>query len=208
MIPSVNNSQARAIEMKAVHWISYLDELSDDINKAGLNRFHLLKVASLWSSTFAYIEWLACFYERKILPSSNQISKVAVLLNNAWGWDLELARLFWNSGRHPIAHVGQANPFHSYGKYDGLDTNVSFDTQSWSSAVTDDWDKHHKFRAIAVLPPLEIDNQSLQIVYFHHQMLRNDLLPLLFKYVTDGILAETDEQKLRDIIELNQQILH
>ena len=208
MIPSVNNSQAHAIEAKASNWINYLEELADNIKNDGLNSFYQLKVASLWSSTFAYIEWLTCFQERKILPSTDQVNMIADLLSNAWGWDRDLAKLFWVSGRHPIAHVGQTNPFHSYAKYNGLDTNVSFDVNSWSKVVTDDWDKYHTYRAVVVLPPLGLDGQELQIVYFHHQMLRSDLLPLLSKFVIDGILAETDEQKLKGIIQLNQQILH
>jgi hypothetical protein len=208
MIPSVNNSQAHAIETKAANWVSYLDELADNINKDGVDRFHILRVASLWSSTFAYIEWLTCFYERKILPSSDQINKVAGLLNDVWSWDLELAKLFWKSGRHPLAHVGQANSFHTYGKYKELDTNVSFDVGYWSEAVTNDWDKYHTYKAVAVLPPLEVEGQNLQIVYFHHQMMRSDLLPMLSRFVVDSILAETDEQKLKDIIELNRQIPH
>lgn len=207
MIPSVNNLQAQAIEAKSLNWMKYLDELALDINRRSvlLDSFYFLRVASLWASTFSYIEWLTTFYERKTFP---KIGEVASLLENAWGWELALVKLFWTSGRHPISHVGQANSYYSYAKYKGLDTNVNFDAQFWSKAVTDDWDKYHKFKAVAVLPPLEIENQSLQIVYFHHQMIRSDLLPLLSKCVVDSILAETDEQKLKDIIELNRRILH
>ena len=205
MIPSVNNSQAAAIEAKSANWVQYLEELAGEIHKEGISSFYLLKVASLWASTFAYVEWLVCFYERKTFPKADQVASV---LKDAWGWDEDLARLFWKSGRHPFAHVGQANTFHSYEKYKGLDTNVSFDVNSWSSAVTDDWDKYHTYKAAAVLPPLELEGQNIQIVYFHHQMMRSELLPALSKLVADGIRSETSEQKLRDIIELNSQILH
>lgn len=205
MIPRVNNSQANAIKAKSSNWAKYLDELANELHQDGLDSFYFLKVASLWSSTFAYIEWLVCFHERKTFPKINEIADV---LKKSWGWDIKIAELFWKSGRHPLAHVGQANSYYSYGKYNGLDTNVSFDVAKWSKAVTDDWDKYYTYKAVAVLPPLEIEGQNLQILYFHHQMLRSDLLPLLAEFVVNGILKETDEVKLKDIIELNRQILH
>ncbi len=203
MIPSVNNSQANAIDNKASNWINYLKTISDDIHSNGIDSFYSLKASSLWSSTFSYIEWLVTFYSGKTFPN---VQTIANVLHDAWGWDKELCKLFWKSGRHPFAHVGQSNSFYSYYKYKGLETNVSFDVNKWSNQVVEEWDEHHKHRAVAIAPPLSIEGEDLQIIYFHHQMLRDELLLKLASFVSDHIRNLTDEEKLKEIILLNKQI--
>lgn len=203
MISSVNMSQANAIDNKAMNWVNYLNSLSGDIHTKGLDSFYQLRAASLWASTFAYIEWLVSFYQGSTFPN---IDTVTGVLNSSWGWDKELCKLFWKSGRHPFAHVGQTNSFYSYYKYKGLETNVSFDVNKWSTAVVDEWDDHHKYIGVAIAPPLSVEGSDLQIIYFHHQMMRDDLLLRLASFVSNYIRDINNEDELKNIVRLNMQI--
>jgi len=200
----VSKSQAEAIKNKAAYWRSYITELAKELNSS--LDYHLLREASLWASTFAHIEWLASFDHYKEPVTKTEIAET---LNRAWDWDVEVSKLFWSSGRNPVAHVGLANPFHSYRKFNNLDTNVSLNSaNNWSEAVTGEWDKYHPHRAVAILPPLAVEDGTVQLVTFFHQMLLDELLPKLAEYVYQKIVNEADDIKLTALVELNSQIPH
>lgn len=203
MKPGVADTQSEAIKNKACYWRRYLKYLFDDIHKNG--DFYILKSCSLWSSTFAYIEWLIVFNKYETRPS---LDYVAEILSKAWGWDQELCKVFWCAGRNPVAHVGQSNVFYSYRTYNSLKTNVMFETNIWSNAVTDEWDKYHPYRAVTVLPPLDMGEGNFQPISVSYQMLLDELLPKIADYVVVKIKNETDSTQLLKIIKLNKQILH
>ena len=199
----VSAAQAQAIRSKAEYWRSYISKLAGE-QKASPD-FIRLRIASLWATTFAYIEWLIKFdqYNERLTP--DQISDT---LHRCWGWDHELVKLFWKSGRNPVAHAGQENPFYSYYEFNGLPTNVSLNVSTWSEVVTGDWDKYHAHRAVAILPPVDMGEGDIQVVSFFHQMLRNELLPALAEQVAQKVAAETNEENLQKIVKLNRQIPH
>jgi len=203
-VDEVASSQSKAIDNKASYWRKYIELLTGELNAT--LEYYPLREASLWASTFAYIEWLVAFDQRTDWVHPFHVEDT---LLHAWGWSKEVSKLFWKSGRNPIAHVGQANSFHSYDKFQGLDTNVSLNSaNNWSPAVTGEWDKYHPHKAVAILPPLDMEDKKIQMVTFFHQMLLSDLLPLLAEYVYERISKETDEANLRTIVSLNSQILH
>lgn len=200
----VQTAQSGAIRSKASYWRSYIAGLSTELNSS--QDFYLLRSASLWATTFAYIEWLVAFdhYKDRVYKSD-----VATTLSNAWGWHQDVGKLFWQSGRNPVAHVGQANSFHNYCEFNGLPSNVSLDSSNrWTAAVTGEWDEYHPYKAVAIMPPLDTGDGSVQIVTFFHQMLLTELLPLLAEYVADKIAKETDADSLSKIVALNSQIPH
>lgn len=201
---NIAEKQAKAVNNKAKAWRAYLSHLADDLNAN--SDFYLHRMASLWASTFSYIEWLAVFKLYKTFPNKNEIAEI---LRQSWGWEKEIGVVFWAAGRHPVAHVGQTNTFYSFEDYDGLPTNVSFDSQNrWSEAVTGEWDKYHPYKAVAVLPALEVSETKTRIITFFHQMLLAELLPKLADDIVDQIANESDHGNLRTIYELNKQILH
>lgn len=202
--PETAPAQSAAIRSKAKYWREYITALTDELNST--QDFYLLRAASLWATTFAYIEWLTAFehYKERIYKAD-----VAATLRKAWGWHEEVGKLFWQSGRNPVAHVGQANSFYDYCEFSGLPSNVNLDSSNkWTVAVTDEWDKYHPYKAVAILPPLDMADGSVQIVTFHHQMLLAELLPVLAEYVADKISKETNSDNLGKIVALNSQIPH
>lgn len=201
MTKNIAEAQSRAIKNKSNLWLDYLRNLAEELNP--IDTFSLLRVASLWASTFSCIEWLIVFKLYKTFPDKNEIAEV---LKTSWGWDNEVGKIFWTAGRHPVAHVGQAN---SFMEFDGLLTNVSFDSQNrWTIAVTGEWDKYHPYKAVAVLPPLDDGQQKIQIITFFHQMILAELLPRLVNDVVIQIASENSTSNLQKITELNKQILH
>ncbi len=199
----VASAQSDAIAKKAAYWRGYIDVLAKEA--AADRQFLSLRAAGLWASTFAHIEWLTAFY---LCRKSVSKEDVATVLKDCWGWDGEVGKLFWKSGRNPIAHVGQANPFHSYYMLNALPTNVSLDTNHWTKAVTKDWDNYNEFKAVSVLPPLDMGDGEFQNVTFFHQMLRDDLLPVLAERVCEKTAAERDQAILDKLLRLNAQIPH
>jgi hypothetical protein len=202
--PEIASAQSAAISSKANYWREYIITLANELNST--HDFYLLRAASLWATTFAYIEWLTAFehYKERIYKAD-----VATTLSKTWGWHEDIGKLFWQSGRNPVAHVGQANSFHNYCEFNGLPSNVSLDSSNkWTVAVTGEWDKYHSYKAVAILPPLDTGDGSVQIVTFHHQMLLAELLPILGEYVSDKISKETNTNNLSKIVALNSQIPH
>jgi hypothetical protein len=199
----VADTQSKAIENKASYWRQYLRYLFDDIHNN--SDYYLLKSCSLWSSTFAYIEWLIVFHQYQSKPS---LDYVAETLSEAWGWNQELCKVFWCAGRNPMAHVGQSNTFYSYRIYNSLKTNVLFENNIWSNAVTDEWGKYHQYRAVTILPTLDMGEGEVQHISVSYQMLLDELLPKIADYVVLKIQNETDPVQLLKITKLNKQILH
>ncbi len=201
----IQKAQSDAIRSKASYWRTYIAALATELNSS--QDFYQLRSTSLWATTFAYIERLVAFdhYKDRIYKSD-----VAATLSNAWGWHEDVGKLFWQSGRNPIAHVGQANPFHNYCEFNDLPSNVSLDSSNrWTAAVTGEWDEHHPYKSVAILPPpLDTGDGSVQIVTFFHQMLLAELLPLLAESVADKVAKETDADKLGKIVALNSEIPH
>lgn len=195
--------QANAIENKATYWRGYLQECVNELHRT--QNYTQLRAATLWASTFAYIEWLLVF---DVYHTSLTKDEITDSLNRHWGWDKELSALFWEAGRHPIAHVGQTNSFHSYYKYNNLPTNVTFDFGKWSKAVTDNWGKYNTHRGVTVPPELDTQEGPVQVVAFFHQMILEELLPELAKNVAEKIRLETDTKNLNKILKLNIEILH
>ena len=198
--------QAEAIEKKADYWRKYLKRLADDLTVG--DGYYILKISSLWASTFAYIEWLTVFRLYILHPKFPHIDDIASTLETMWGWDKEIGKLFWAAGRHPIAHVGQANAYYSYVQYKGLSTSVSLDSGQWSEAVTGEWDQYHPNKGVAVLPPLDRGDENVQIIVFFHQMIVDELLPKLAIGVVEQIQEEKELGNLDKIQKLNSQILH
>ena len=127
---SVAAGQSNAISLKAEAWRRYLAELAKEAREK--STFTNFRIASLWASTFAYVEWLATFERYETRPDATEM---ALILRKYWGWDEDIGKLFVYCGRNPIAHVGQANPFHTYHTYNGLPTIVSFNVKDWSDEV-------------------------------------------------------------------------
>lgn len=170
----------------------------------------MLKDASLWASTFAHINWLCQFYLAIPHPNFPSSKQIAETLNICWGWDEEIAKVFWDSGRNPIAHVGQGNPFFSFAKYKGLRTSVSLNSGSWSDATTKEWNTYHPYTGISLLPspPPTTGNEPEYWITFFHQMLLDELLPTLAQHVSTKIRNETDPELIEKILKINSQIPH
>lgn len=207
MNDDIAKKQAESIKNTAKYWLAYINKLSVELNQT--MEFYPLRQASLWSTTFSYIEWLLLFsiYETgKIYISAKN---VAFLLNKYWGWDKEIGKIFWKSGRNPINHVGQANFLYSYDKYNNLPSNVSLDSSNrWTDHTMGEWGKYHPYKAVAILPPLKTNEEVVQIVTFFHQMLKDELLPILSEKIIKEILKETDKFKLNKLYNLNKIIPH
>ena len=205
----ITKKQAEAIKNKAKFWLSYINGLSDELNTQKNFNFYLFREASLWATTFLCIEWLLLFGLYETGKDHLKTGEVAVQLKKYWGWDEELGKLFWKSGRNPIMHVGQVNSFYSYYSFNNLPTNVSLNSSNnWTEAVTGEWSKYHNYKAVAILPPLKTDRATIQIVAFFHQILKDELLPTLSSKITEEILKETDKTKLTKLYKLNIQIPH
>jgi len=201
--------QSEAIKNKAKSWLYYINELSSELNSQKSFTSYLFREASLWATTFSYIEWLLLFSLYETGKDHLGFKDVSPQLKKYWGWEDKVGEIFWMSGRNPIMHVGQANSFHSYYSFNGLPTNVSLNSSNkWTEAVTGEWNKYHNYRAVAILPPLQADKKTIQIVAFFHQMLKDELLPILPKMIAEEILMENDELKLKKLYKLNTQIPH
>ncbi|OGY23454.1 MAG: hypothetical protein A2172_04500 [Candidatus Woykebacteria bacterium RBG_13_40_15] len=201
---NVSQAQSDAVRKKANNWEGYLKTLSNELNST--LEYYFLREASLWASTFAYIEWLIVFHLYKTFPTKNEIANT---LKEFWGWDKEIGEVFWTAGRHPIAHIGQANFFHSYLNFRDLPANVSFNSSTrWTKAVTGDWGKYNPFEGVTIYPPLVSDNEVVQIITFFHQMILSELLPKLANGVISQIENESKSENLQKILELNKQIPH
>jgi hypothetical protein len=124
------------------------------------------------------------------------------------GWEVPIGRLFWAAGRNPIAHVRQAKPFTATASTMVSPANVMLDVGTWSEAVTAEWHKNHPYRALAILPPLDLRQGEVQMVTFFHQMLFDELLPVLAEGIAREIEAEGDEANLSKIVKLNRTIPH
>ncbi len=209
MDKNIAKNQAEAIRNKAKSWLSYINNLSKKLNSQKSFLFYLFREASLWATTFSYIEWLLLFSLYETGKDHLETKDVAPQLKKYWGWEIELGKLFWKSGRNPIMHIGQVNAFYSYYNFNSLPTNVSLNSSNkWTEAVTDEWSKYHNYKAVAILPPLQTDKKTVQIVAFFHQMLKDKLLPILPKMIIEEILKEKDELKLKKLYKLNTKIPH
>lgn len=197
------DAHSEALVNKAKHWMLYLENLTKNLNND--DGFYPHKDASLWASTFSFIEWLIVFSNYKTRLEGTD---VAVALNRFWGWDENIGKIFWAAGRNPIAHVGQANSFYSFRNFNEMPTNVSFNSGRWSKAVTDDWYKYNSYTAVSILPPLDTEEGNIQIITFFHQMLLSDLLPRLVESVALQIKNERNPNNIAKLIKLNKQILY
>lgn len=192
---------SNAIMNKSNYWMSYLDNLVKNLNID--DGFYLYRKASLWASTFSYIEWLIIISNYKIKPTQTE---VAIALQKIWGWSEDIGKVFWSAGRNPIAHVGQVNTFHSFRNYNGMPTNVDFNNGVWSRAVTNDWYKYNLYTAVSIAPPFNGEDGDVQIIAFFHQILLSDLLPKLAEHVVSQIKNERDPNNINKLEKLNRQI--
>jgi hypothetical protein len=206
---NMTKKQADAIKAKAEGWLSYVNELSDGLNNSQSLNAYSLRQASLWATTFSFIEWLLVFSLYESGKTYLKTEDVAKMLNEYWGWSKELGRIFWWSGRNPIAHTGNTNPFISYHKFNNLDSNVSLDSSNrWSEAVTNEWGRYHTYKGVMIPQPLEWEGKTIQIITFFHQMLKDELIPLLIERVVNEISQEKNMQKLQLLYNLNSQMPH
>jgi hypothetical protein len=206
----IAKKQADAIKTKAESWLGYINELSNGLNNPQIKVYlYFLRQSSLWATTFSFIEWLLVYSLYETGKTYLKTEDVAKKLNEYWSWSKELGKIFWWSGRNPIAHTGDVNPFKSYHKFNNLDSSVSFDSSNhWSEAVTGKWNKHHSYRGVMIPPLLEVDGKTIQSIIFLHQMFKDELLPHLVEKVTNEISQETDMAKLEMLYKLNSQIPH
>lgn len=202
----VAHYQAKTTATRADYWQEYLRILWNEVALDDEDDYGDLREMSLWASTFAYIEWLANFY---LLPKQGEYPKIhaiAGMLQATWQWDIKIAEIFWKAGRHPIAHVGFANPFYSYGKLDGLSTNILFNNSKWSAAELKEWEKRDPFRGVVVIAPNDKSVRPIQTIIFTYQILLDELLPKLAISICDSIAQERDPTKIAQIESLSKRI--